>query len=207
MGNKIIVTHNGVSEDYFNIHSEKEVDKFKLKYSLPKNFLLYVGAIEPGKNIDKIFKALKELGDKNISLVLTGGLGWEKDNILKLLDDYNLKENVFLLPYIEDNELTLLYQSAEILLYISPYEGFGLPVLEAMASGIPVISSKIPPIKEFADNCVLFIDPNNIFEISNAILKLQSDNIFKKELIIKGKKRAESFTWNRPAQIIISNYS
>lgn len=206
---EIVVTYNGVNEIYFSELNANKAASFKKKYSLDDNFFLYVGAIEPGKNIETIFKSFagykKESGRK-ISLVMTGGIGWKKEEVLKIIGQYGLQDSVKILPYIEEDELPLLYKMAELVLYISTYEGFGLPVLEAMASGVPVIASYSHAVKEFAENAAVLVDPYDINLIKNKMSEISSDLNFKNNLVEKGIAVAKNFTWEKSASIVYSSF-
>jgi glycosyltransferase involved in cell wall biosynthesis len=199
---KIVVTYNGVDEIFFKEYTLNEISDFKKKYNLPEDFILYVGAIEPGKNLDKLLIAFSELILKynfKINLALTSGVGWDNQSLLDLMQDLNLKERIIFLPYIPENELPVLYKSSKMLAYLSSYEGFGIPVLEALASGTPVITSTSEAIMEFSNKVVYHVNPENISEIVNGMYEIitNKDSIFSR--IITGKKEAEKFKWSIPA--------
>ncbi len=208
---RITVIYNGVSKAFFENSSIETKNSIKEKYKLPKKFLLYVGAIEPGKNIEIIIEAFVDFLMKTgqqIKLVLTGGLGWQKENILKLLDKYSIKEEVVILPYLTDEELPYIYNSALILLYLSAYEGFGLPVLEGMASGVPVIASNVPPIQEFAHDAAFLVNPFDKEKLVKIIQNIiMYSNTERNEIITKGRERARKFTWSKSARTILSLFN
>ncbi len=203
---KVLVTYTGVNENFFIEFAENEKSDFVKKYNLPALFILYVGAIEPGKNLDKLFLAFSELAkeNENIRLVLTSGVGWEQNELNKLIIELEIKEKIVLLPYISEDELPLLYSSASMLTYLSSYEGFGMPVLEAMAAGTPIISSRSEAINEFAAEAILAIDPNNINDIVNGIKKILIDEKFRTSIVQKGKIKAQNFKWANSAKIILN---
>jgi|GEM_PF-2662362 glycosyltransferase involved in cell wall biosynthesis len=198
----ITVTYSGVDWKFFTDIPAVEINKFKMKYSLPENFLLYVGAIEPGKNIDTIMKTFADYraqSSSNMFLVMTGSIGWKKEKALNKIHELGLSKYVVILPYIEEAELPLLYKSANLVLYISAYEGFGLPVLEGMAAGAPVIASASHAVKEFAGDAVSLIDPHNVADIKEKIESLSIDSDFRTMAITKGKLLAQNFTWEKIA--------
>jgi glycosyltransferase involved in cell wall biosynthesis len=201
----VVVTYNGVNEDFFKEFTEKEKSVFKNKFNLPGNYMLYVGAIEPGKNLDKLFKAFAEfVKDYNAEyyLVLTSGIGWKKELLVNQIRELGIKDKIIFLPYIPENDLPLLYKCSKMLLYLSSYEGFGIPVLEALAAGTPVITSKSIAILEFAGKAILSVNPENINEIINGILKVIKDNDFIKYKLDEGKIVAQKFRWSNSAEII-----
>jgi glycosyltransferase involved in cell wall biosynthesis len=202
----VLVTYTGVAELFFKDYPAQLINDFAKKYSLPERFILYVGAIEPGKNLDKLFIAFAELAreENDIKLVLTSGIGWEQQGFTKLIDGLGIREKLILLPYINEPELPLLYKSASMLSYLSSYEGFGMPVLEAMAAGTPILSSKSKAINEFAGQAILTIDPDNIDETLNGMKTILSDEKYRNLLVEKGKLLAEKFKWSNSAEVILN---
>lgn len=201
----VLVTYTGVREEFFAEFSKDQKMNFMKKYHLADNFILYVGAIEPGKNLDKLFLAFHELvkANEGINLVLTSGIGWEREGLNELIDELGIKNRIILLPYIEEHELPLLYKCASLLAYISSYEGFGMPVLEAMAAGTPIISSRSQAINEFANEANLSVDPNNIDEIVRGIYKIWNDLEYRNFIVKNGKSKAQQFKWTNSAKIIL----
>lgn len=202
---KILITYNGVNEGFFKVYDQNQILDFKKRFNLPNKFILYVGAIEPGKNLDKLFIAFSILSEEytDFRLVLTSGIGWSQSVLFDLIDKLNLRSKIIFLPYIQDKELPFLYKSATLLAYLSEYEGFGIPVLEAMASGIPVITSNSDAIKEFAGDAVLSVNPSIIEEVVSGLRKIIDDTKYNEQLVKTGLQRARNFTWNRSAQIIL----
>lgn len=202
---KILITYNGVNEGFFKVYDQNQILDFKKRFNLPNKFILYVGAIEPGKNLDKLFIAFSILSVEytDFRLVLTSGIGWSQSVLFDLIDKLNLRSKIIFLPYIQDKELPFLYKSATLLAYLSEYEGFGIPVLEAMASGIPVITSNSDAIKEFAGDAVLSVNPSIIEEVVSGLRKIIDDTKYNEQLVKTGLQRARNFTWNRSAQIIL----
>jgi len=202
---KVLVTYNGVGENFYNEYSESVKIEFNRKYKLPDDYLLYVGAIEPGKNLDKLFLSLAKIikdEKQDKYLVLTSGIGWKQQQLFNLVTELGIENRIIRLPYINDEDMPLLYNCASMLIYLSSYEGFGIPVLEAMAAGTPVITSKSEAITEFAGDSVLSVSPENINEIVHAILLLSKDENFRKDYIRKGKNTANRFHWANSAKII-----
>jgi len=197
---KISVIHDGVEPKFRLINDKKQIDSFKSKHKLPEHFILYVGARKINKNIDGILAAYALYSQKNakqLPLVLTG----EMDKKLsKLVKKYGISEKVICVGAITDAELPLLYNSAALFLSPSLYEGFGLPHLEAMACGIPVIASNVSSLPEIMGEGGLLVDPKNSNAIARAIEKVLSDRHLGKELISRGLEKAKHYSWKTCAR-------
>ncbi len=208
--NRIVLTYNGVDEIFLKEYEKQKIDEFRKQYSLPENFILYVGAIEPGKNLDKLFTAFSELKKKykpELKLTITSGVGWSNQKLFDLIKGLKIQDKVIFLPYISEEDLPLLYKSSAMLAYLSAYEGFGIPVLEALASGTPVLTSKSDAVMEFSKNAVISIEPEKIDEIVEGMYKILTDKEFVADKIIKGRKEAGKFKWSDPARVILNRIS
>ncbi len=209
--NKIIsVTYNGVDEIYFSDYTSEEIKNFVRRYNLPEKFILYVGAIEPSKNLDKLLLAFSEFlhkYDLPYKLVLTAGIGWNQKFLMELINDLEIKTEVIFLPFIPETELPLLYNSSAMFIYLSSYEGFGIPVLEAMAIGTPVITSQSKAILEFAKPFVISVDPNRISEIVEGMHRVIFDTDSINKFINKGKDLAKNFKWTNSARVILNHFN
>ncbi len=206
---KIKVVYLGV-EDYFFINkTSEEQEKIAKKYNLPQEYILYVGTLEPRKNLVGLIKAFSLL-DKNIQdkyrLVIAGKKGWLYDQIFQKVKDFNLEDKVIFTGFILDSDLPSIYQGAKIFVLPSFYEGFGLPILEAMASGTPVISSNISSTPEIVGNGGILINPYSPKEITQAIKKIISDQELYERLKNKGKIQAKKFSWGKCAQETLGAY-
>jgi glycosyltransferase involved in cell wall biosynthesis len=193
----IYVIYHGVNHDIFHIYQDT-----KLEFDIPDKFILSVGSIEPRKNLLGLLKAYNLFDDEFKSiykLVLVGFKGWENREIMDIVDKNS--ENIIYLGYLSDEELAKVYNRATCFVYPSFYEGFGLPPLEAMACGTPVITSKLSSIPEVCSDSVIYCDAYDIDDIKEKIEILLKDETLKKELIEKGIKRASLFTWKRSADM------
>ncbi|HWZ15279.1 MAG TPA: glycosyltransferase family 1 protein [Mucilaginibacter sp.] len=181
------------------------------KFSLNlEHYILAFGAIDPRKNTVRIINAFAEFHKGNQSthqLVIVGLSKSAIDHFSKLIQSLNLREKVALLGFISEEELISLYSLAEVMLYPSLYEGFGIPVLEAMACGTPVIGSTSASIPEIAGNAALLVDPVNVSELTYAITKMCADNLLRQEYRARGHKRAAEFSWQKVAQETLSIYN
>ena len=168
-----------------------------VRYKLPKRFLLFVGTIEPRKNIQRILEAFKALDDPSLKLVLAGAKGWFYKEVFDFIEREDLGGRVLWLGYVKDADLPALYALSGALVWPSLYEGFGLPILEAMSAGTPVVTSRVSSMPEVAGAAAVLVDPRNTEDIMRGIKKaLRSRGLFVK----KGKKQAARFDWDKTAQ-------
>lgn len=196
----ITVIYHGVNHHLFRKYQEKELQKTKQKFALKKDFLLFVGSIEPRKNLSNLLKAYSLLTHSQkeaLPLVLVGFKGWENKEIMQELQKH--KNFVSYLGFVSDEELAHLYNLATVFIYPSLYEGFGLPPLEAMACGAAVIVSDVASLPEVCADGALYVDPNNMEQISQAILLLAEDATKREALQAKAIVRASSFSWEKSA--------
>ncbi len=207
--NKIMVVYNGIDGTRFRIYSDKEVGEVLNRLDLPKNYVLTVGTIEPRKNLIGLIDAhdrLPRFVRKEFPLVVVGRLGWNYEEILdKIRKKENEKELIYL-GYMDDNMLPFLYSGAAIFVYLSFFEGFGLPVLEAMASGTPVIASNTTSIPEIVDTAGLLVDPRDNDEIVEALLSLIYNENLRERYRMLGLKRANKFSWRKTAKETLDVY-
>jgi len=208
---KIVVTPLGVSTRFSPIQENKVlIQTIRKKYSLPEQFLLYVGTIEPRKNLERLIEAIsmvkEKLGKSSISLVLAGGKGWLNDPIYRRVQELSLLDDVTFTGYVSEEDLPILYNMALAFVYPSLYEGFGLPPLEAMACGVPVITSKVSSMPEVVGDAGILIDPYNVEELSDAIMRVVSSPELRKSLSDKGTKQASLFTWEKCARETLAVY-
>jgi glycosyltransferase involved in cell wall biosynthesis len=197
---KLIPIYLGVDKDIFKPYPLEELQDVKIKYALPENFILFVGSIEPRKNIEGLLKAyicLKERTKDDLKLVLVGFKGWKNNKIMELIK--KIKEDIIYLGYLPDAELGKLYNLATAFAYPSIYEGFGLPPLEAMACGCPVITSNIASLPEVCGNSVYYVNPYETDDIAEGIYKIITNEELKKGLVQRGLERAKFFSWEKSA--------
>jgi len=194
--NKIRVIYHGIDHSLFRVH-----DNLKLDYILPKKFIFSVGSIEPRKNLIGLLKAYQLLDEnlkKEYKLVLAGFKGWQNKEIMEIIN--NNKDTIHYLGHISDKELAKTYNLASIFVYPSFYEGFGIPPLEAMACGTPVIASNRSSIPEVCGDAILYVDPDDTSDITNKIKTLIADENLQKVLVDKGLKKAKEYSWDKSTQ-------
>ena len=187
------------------IDSEK-VLRVKQTYDLPDEYILYLGTIEPRKNILGLIKAFEEFKkQKNeIKLVIAGSSGWLCENIYRYVKDSPISKDIIFTGFIDPDDKFYLYHLAKAFVYPSFFEGFGFPVLEAMASGIPTITSNTSSLPEVGGHGCLIIDPFKPKQIAEAINSIVSDDKLRQSLIRAGKKQAGKFNWSKTAEQILN---
>ncbi|MEH2214079.1 glycosyltransferase family 4 protein [Nostoc sp.] len=178
-------------------------------YDFSKPYLLFVSTIEPRKNINTIITAFNFLKEKykiEHQLILIGKKGWNYEPIFAAIENSPWASQIHHLNYLSNELVALFYSKADVFVYPSYYEGFGLPVLEAMTLGAPTISSNTSSIPEVAGDAAILIDPSDSVQLAEAILKVISDSQLRQELIIKGRERAKLFSWERTAKETLKAY-
>jgi alpha-1,3-rhamnosyl/mannosyltransferase len=197
---KISVVPLGVNEAFFQRVSDSKKKEVLKKYRLKSSFFVSVGTLQPRKNISRLIEAFellpKEIQSAN-NLVIIGKYGWGEEELLTKLKSKELNKNIHWLQTVSDDELYALLQSSVGMVYPSLYEGFGLPLLEGFASGIPVVASNSTSLPEVGGDAVLYIDPYNSHDISDKMLRLVSSTELSKGLVYKGKERVKYFTWEK----------
>lgn len=207
---KIEVIYPGVDEMYKCILSDREIIDVKDKYNIHGKYFLYLGTLEPRKNIETIIKAynlFNKSNKDNIKLVLAGKKGWLYDNIFELVKEFKIGDKVIFTDYVEDKDKPVLYQGAEIFLFPSLYEGFGIPVVEAMASRTPVITSNSSSLPEVAGKAAIITEPLDYKKISDSIRLILNDSKLREEMIAEGIKQADKFNWDKSAEKLKNIYS
>lgn len=200
---RISVIYNAVGDQFGPlVVSDSERQRLTEAYRIPDSFVLYIGTLEPRKNIPTLLKAYHKIRADGIDhrLVIVGNKGWKYQEIFELVDELDLRHDVVFTGYVPDSDLPLLYNLADIFVYPSLYEGFGLPPLEAMACGTPVISSNVSSIPEVVGDAGLLVDPLNADQIAESMRLLLDDENYRKELRAKGLIRARLFSGERTAR-------
>jgi glycosyltransferase involved in cell wall biosynthesis len=204
--NKIKVIYSGVDTKLYKKFdkNDQKLSTVKEKYNLPDNFILYLGTIEPRKNIEGIIEAFNLLKIKpefkNLKLIIAGDKGWKYEQVFKLAKNSPYTDEIKFIGYVDRQDKPSLYNLAQLFVFPSFYEGFGLPVLEAQACGLPVIGSLYSSFSEITNNSAVLVKPDNITELSQAIMQVLSDQNFKNDLINRGNENIERFVWQKTAQ-------
>jgi len=199
---KIHIVHNAARSVFRELNSDEKM-KVKEKYSLGREYFLYTGSIHPRKNLITLLKAFsifKRRQKSNWKLILAGRLAWKNNDFLKSLKTYKYREDVILTGYVEDEELARLTGAAYALVYPSIWEGFGMPVLEAMKSNVPVITSKNSAMQEVANDAALYFDPGSHQELSEQMMLIYKDEQLRSKLMAAGLERSHEFMWEKSAE-------
>ena len=206
---KIIVTHLAASENFKVIKDHDLLEKVKNKFEINGDFILTVGNLQPRKNLSRLFTAYINMRDKKLideKLVVVGKKAWLFSDIFKFAYESKYRNDIIFTDYVEEKDLALLYNKAKIFVYPSVFEGFGLPPLEAMSCGAPVITSNVTSIPEVTGDAAILFDPWSVEDIEEKIV----NTINNKELCCKlselGIKRAAAFSWRRTAQKTLKVY-
>lgn len=199
---RITVSHLAVDHDAFFPAGGNDPSSLRIKYDLPEHYILYPAALLPHKNHQRLLQAYEVIKGEipGTKLVLTGAWDKGRDTIDGMITELSLQNDVIALGWIPFDDIPLLYRRADLFVFPSLHEGFGLPILEAMASGVPVLCSRLEPLTEVAGNAALFIDPHDHADIAKGIVSLLRDNELREKLIKKGRMRAKEFTWEHTAE-------
>jgi glycosyltransferase involved in cell wall biosynthesis len=201
---KVRVIYNGVKEIFKPLNFDEQVI-IKDKYTGGVEYFFYVGAIHPRKNLINLLKALsifKRRLQSSMKLVLAGRLAWKNDEFFELLKTYKYKDDVVLTGYIEEKELAGLMASAYAFVYPSLFEGFGVPVIEAMKCRTPVLTSKVSSMEEISEGAAFYFDPNNVEDMAQKLMRVYKDEEERKGLIEKGFLVAKKYSWKKTAESV-----
>lgn len=207
---KITVLLSGVEARFQPISDQALLRAAQSKYGIPaRPYILAVGTVQPRKNYARLIAALAQVRKRGIEadLVVAGGRGWLEDPIYAAIDAHQLRDHVHFIGFADDADLPTLYSGASAVAVPSLYEGFGLPVLEAMACGVPVLTSNLSSLPEVAGDAALLVDPLDTEAIAAALMRLLSDSALRAELIARGLKRAAGFTWESAAAQLAQVYA
>jgi glycosyltransferase involved in cell wall biosynthesis len=204
----------GVSPAFHPVLDTQQLEAVRQRYSLPEHFILYVGLVEPRKNLPMLLRAYQRLLDQvriqgsgsAAPLVIVGRFGWGIEQVFELVDALAIKEKVHFSGYIPAEDLPIVYNLADVFVYPSLYEGFGLPPLEAMACGTPVITTAVSSMPEHVGEAGLLIPPQDEAALFQALVTILQDPDLRRELSKKGPERAAQFSWNRTAQETLNVY-
>lgn len=200
------VIYPGVNYERFNQASTME--EVKKKYNIPDKYILFVGTLQPRKNIVRLIQAFKKVIQnekfQDLKLVVIGKKGWHYDEILSAPRENEVDNKVMFLDFVPDEDMPPLYRSAEVFVLPSLYEGFGLPILEAMKYGCPVITSNVSSMPEVGGDAAVYCDPESVEDIKEKILMVLSSPKLQKSLREKGKIQIKKFDWEKSADKVLS---
>lgn len=209
---KIVVMPMGVDQNLY--HSNYDTDQIKLvkeKYKINGQYFLYLGTLEPRKNIERIIEAYSIFLERNSltatpCLVLAGGKGWMYDSIFEKVKRLGIEDKVIFTGYVLEDEAPVLMCGAKCFIFPSLYEGFGMPVIEAMSCGTPVITSNTTSLKEVGGDAAIKVNPLNTVEITDAMETLTKEENYAEKYRAKGLEHARKYTWKEAASILSNVY-
>lgn len=205
---KITTTPLGLDPIFKPIKDAAHLQAIQNKYLLPDRFIFHVGTLEPRKNHTILLRAFAEIAGEfpDHHLVLTGSPGWNKNEIGRAILDSPVRDRILVTGYADLQDLPALYSLAELFVYPSVYEGFGLPVLEAMACGTPVITSSVSSMPEIAGNYAMLTEPGDVLSLKNAMRALLDNPEHAKMMAKQAEIRARQFTWQAMAEKTLQVY-
>ncbi|MCS7062071.1 MAG: glycosyltransferase family 1 protein [Anaerolineae bacterium] len=207
---RITVIYSGIDARFCPTHSASPTSAaVRDKYALGEEpFVLTVGTLQPRKNHLTLVRAFAQVAERlpDLKLVIAGGKGWMYDAVTAEVARLNLNRRVQFIGFVEDADLPDVYRAARVFTFPSLYEGFGLPPLEAMACGIPVVASNTSSLPEVVGDAGLLVDPFDVDGLAGALLRAATDDVWRAQAIERGLNRARAFTWGRAAEQLLAVY-
>ena len=203
---KISIVPPAVAPVFRQQYSDSQLQQLRQTYQLPGQFVLSVGTLEPRKNIKGLVQAFSRLPQslrKAYPLVLVGAKGWHTAEIEKVIKPLLSSGEIIILGYVTQPHIPLLYAAATVLAYVSHYEGYGMPVAEAMCSNTAVLTSNVASMPEVAANCAQLVDPNDIDQISEELNELLDDHVKREALQQRAKQVSDNYRWENSAQRLL----
>jgi|SRR3989344_5140822 len=202
---KVMVTYLGVKPAVSLEPHIYLMDDLRKRFGIAKSYILFVGTLQPRKNIERLIQSYSKLQQSKdvpppVQLLVVGKKGWLYDQILSAPLKYNVEKSVLFLDFVTDDELGVLYKNATFFILPSLYEGFGLPVLEAMKQGCPVITSKVSSLPEAGGDAALYVDPESVEDITKKMKQLLTDEKLQELLRKKGYEQVAKFSWEKTAK-------
>ena len=206
---RVSVVHEAAGPSFLPIADPVRRARIRMRYGLPERFVLYVGAIEPRKNLPRLMEAFAAARARGIphELVCVGPYGWSSRDLYQHVDRLGLGRVVHFTGYVPIEDLPLIYNLGELFVFPSLYEGFGLPVVEAMACGTPVITASSSSLIEIAAGAAETVDPHDTDTLAETIVAVATDRHRQEDLRQRGLLRAREFSWTRTAQRMLAIYA
>ena len=202
LSEKISVVYNAARDGFFPI-SEADKQTVREKFSNGSEYFIYVGAIHPRKNVHRLIQAFDDFKKKSGTehkLIIVGRMAWKTDEVTAAYHNAQFKQDIIFTGYVSENDLRLLTAAAFCMVYVSLFEGFGMPIIEAMSCDVPVITSNITAMPEVAGDAAICINPNSVEEITEAMLSVEKNNELRLQFIKRGRERAKYFSWDKTAE-------
>ena len=197
---KVTVIYPGIRVDLNLKVKDLSMEELNNKFGIKEKYILFVGTLQPRKNIVKLIEAFSKLKEKDLNLVIVGKKGWQFEDILNAPKKYEVEDRVKFLDSVSDEDLPSLYKNALCFCLPSLYEGFGLPILEAMQYGCPVATSNVSSLPEAGGEAAVYFDPENVEDIAKALQSLVNDEELRNSLIKKGYEQVKKFSWEKTAK-------
>jgi glycosyltransferase involved in cell wall biosynthesis len=204
---KISVLYCGIHAAFRPVADPLTLAAVRARYGLGSApFILAVSTLQPRKNYARLIQAFARLPDQGVNLVIAGGKGWLFETIFSEVERLHLRERVIFPGFVADEDLPALYSAARLLAYPSLYEGFGLPMLEAMACGTPVVASTASCLPEVAGGAARLVTPTDVEALAAALDQVLADETLRRDLVAKGQTRAGQFSWEQSARQLLAIY-
>lgn len=205
---RIEVVYPGVEERFRPIEDQALLERVRKRYNLPPRFILGLGTLQPRKNFTRLIEAFADLRFAicDLHLVIAGGKGWLYEEIFATVERLGLEDKVVFTGFVADEHLPALYNLADLFVFPSLYEGFGLPPLEAMACGRPVVTSNASSLPEVVGEAGLMVEATDVEALAEAMQRVLEDNALRVRMIAKGVEQATKFTWEKAAAKLLSLY-
>jgi glycosyltransferase involved in cell wall biosynthesis len=198
---RVRVIYPGVDACFRRVQDTATLADVRQRYRLPERFVLSVGTLQPRKNFTRLIESYARAGlDADAKLVIAGGAGWMYEDIFRRVEELRLQSAVYFAGYVADEDLPALYTLADLFVFPSLYEGFGLPPLEAMACGTPVVTSNVSSLPEVVGNAALMVDPRDVEALANAMKRVLGEPSLRSAMVERGLAQARGFTWSRAAE-------
>ncbi len=207
--NRVEVVYAGVEQRFQRVQDVHVLRGVRNRYHLPARFVLGLGTLQPRKNFQRLIEAYaraREGAGNKIKLVIAGGAGWMYEGIFRRVEELGLQDAVCFPGYVADEDLPALYTLADLFVFPSLYEGFGLPPLEAMACETPVVTSNVSSLPEVVGDAALMVDPLDVAALAGAMQRLLNDQALRQEMVRRGVVQARNFTWSRAAKKLLDVY-
>ena len=206
---KVDFMYNSIGDEFWsNTYSQKEIDEVRNRYKLPEKFILYMGTLQPRKNIPQLIEAFARITDRldGVKIVLGGNRNGHNfdEKIDKSIAKYELGDRVVFTGFVDEKDKAIVFALAQSFVFPSIYEGFGIPVLEAMSQKVPVLASSIPSLKEIAGESALYFDLEDIDDFSKKLYDISMNNELRNKLIQSGLERISFFSWEKTANKMLA---
>ena len=204
---KVEVLYGGVDSRFRPEKEPGENEHLCARYGLSEGcYVLSVGTIQPRKNYERLVQAFSQVRAPDLSLVIAGGKGWLYEKLFQQVKELNMQDRVQFTGYIDDIDLPLVYNLAEVFVFPSLYEGFGIPPLEAMSCGVPVVAADNSSLPEAVGDAGLLVDAEDVEALAAALTQVLDDTALRQTLIERGLAHAKKFTWERAARTLLATY-